>query len=112
MFFHECIKNRKCLFTCARKPSNPHSPVKLSDGSTVYHIPHLLACVLATTLDCSEVRWETINDLFLKMWVPGHKIKILCDYILDGVEKGSQQHSVIFVEIHCLASTVDRIFTS
>ena len=41
-------------FTCARESSNRHSPdailVKLSDGSTVGHVPDALARVFATML--------------------------------------------------------------
>ena len=46
-------------FTCAGNPSNPHSPdaliVKLSDGSTVGHVPDPVVRVLAPMLDSREM---------------------------------------------------------
>ena len=46
-------------FTCAREPGIHHSPdvilVKLSDGSTVCHVPDTLACVLASMLDVGQL---------------------------------------------------------
>ena len=96
---HSRVKGRRVFlsasrsgdtFTCAREPGNPHSPdaviVKLSDGSTVGHVPDPLACVLAPMLDSGEIPHMsgTINGVSRPapggVWVPGGGIEIPSEY--------------------------------
>ena len=84
-------------FTCAREPSNPHSSdaiiVKLSDGSSVGHVPDPLARVLASMLDGGEI--ERLKRIITGVarsapegvWVPGGGIELPCEYVLYGAQK-------------------------
>ena len=75
--------------------------MKLSDGSTVGHVPDPLACVLAFMLNYGEIAHMsgTINDVPRPatecVWVPGGGIEI--EYVLNGMKK---DHSSNVSEMH------------
>ena len=55
-------------FTCAREPGNRHSPhatlVKFGDGSSVGHVPDMLARVSAPMLDVGEITYKELLPVF------------------------------------------------
>ena len=83
------------------EPGIHHSPdailVKLSDGSTVGHVPDTFACVLASMLDGGQVTHMEGTTTSVPrsapegVWVPGGGIEIPCECVLVGVRK---DHSV------------------
>ena len=84
-------------FICAWEPGICHSPdailVKLSDCSTVGHVPDALARVLAFMLDIDQLtHMEWFITAFLRsapegVWVPGGGMEIPCECILLGARK-------------------------